>query len=85
LYAQGDLIRQLTYEGIAVARDKGTLKGKKSELSRTQRNELRRTHDTGEYSIGDLGDVFNVSRNTIYRTMARQPDLGRGLYGASLA
>lgn len=29
-------------------------------------------HDTGEYSISDLGELFDVSRPTVYRTLARQ-------------
>jgi predicted DNA-binding protein YlxM (UPF0122 family) len=30
-------------------------------------------YDTGDYSISYLGDLFKVSRPTIYRTLARQP------------
>ena len=36
-----------------------------------QRRELRRMHDTGEYSISDLAELFSVSRPTVYRTLAR--------------
>ena len=33
----------------------------------------RRTmHDTDEYSISDLADLFSVSRPTVYRTLGRQ-------------
>jgi predicted DNA-binding protein YlxM (UPF0122 family) len=28
-------------------------------------------HDTGDYSIGDLAEVFSVSRPTVYRTLNR--------------
>ena len=28
-------------------------------------------HDTGEYSISDLAEVFAVSRPTVYRTINR--------------
>ena len=28
-------------------------------------------HDTGDYSISDLADIFGVSRATIYRTLER--------------
>jgi len=28
-------------------------------------------HDTGEYSITDLGELFSVSRSTAYRTISR--------------
>jgi len=29
-------------------------------------------HDTGNYSISDLSELFSVSRPTVYRTLARQ-------------
>jgi DNA invertase Pin-like site-specific DNA recombinase len=67
-----DLIRMRTREGMAVAHAKGKLRGKKPKLSDRQQNELRRMHDTGEYSISDLGELFDVSRPTVYRTLARQ-------------
>ena len=69
---EADLIRMRTREGMAVSRAKGKLRGKKPKLSDRQQQELRRMHDTGGYSIGDLGDVFGVSRPTVYRTLARQ-------------
>jgi DNA invertase Pin-like site-specific DNA recombinase len=66
-----DLIRMRTREGMAVARAKGRLRGKQPKLSDRQQRELCRMHDTGDYSISDLADVFNVSRPTVYRTLAR--------------
>lgn len=68
---EADLIRMRTKEGMAIARAKGKLKGKKPKLSDKQHKELRRMHDTGEYSISDLADVFAVSRPTVYRTLNR--------------
>ena len=68
---EADLIRMRTREGMAVARAKGKLRGKQPKLSEKQRNELRRMHDTGDYSISDLAEVFSVSRPTVYRTLNR--------------
>ena len=68
---ESDLIRMRTREGMAVARAKGKLKGKKPKLSDKQHKELRRMHDTGEYSISDLAELFAVSRPTVYRTLNR--------------
>ncbi len=28
-------------------------------------------HGTGKYSIGDLAELFSISRPTVYRTLAR--------------
>ena len=69
---EADLIRLRTREGMAVARVKGKLRGKQPKLSDKQQNELRRMHDTGEYSISDLAEVFSVSRPTVYRTLGRR-------------
>ena len=70
---ESDLIRMRTREGMAVARAKGKLRGKKPKLSDRQARELRRMYDTGEYSVSDLAEVFSVSRPTVYRTLQRQP------------
>jgi DNA invertase Pin-like site-specific DNA recombinase len=61
-----------TREGMAVARAKGKLRGKKPKLSDKQQRELSRMHDTGDYSISDLAELFSVSRPTVYRTLKRQ-------------
>jgi DNA invertase Pin-like site-specific DNA recombinase len=68
---EADLIRLRTREGVAIARARGKLRGKQPKLSDKQRRELRRMHDTGEYSISDLAELFSVSRPTVYRTLAR--------------
>ena len=59
---EADLIRMRTKEGMAIARAKGKLKGKKPKLSDRRQTELRRMYDTGEYSISDLAELFDVSR-----------------------
>jgi DNA invertase Pin-like site-specific DNA recombinase len=68
---ESDLIRLRTREGMAVARARGKLRGKKPKLSDRQARELRRMYDTGDYSVSDLAEVFSVSRPTVYRTLQR--------------
>tara|TARA_B100002003_G_scaffold117451_1_gene108469 strand:- start:403 stop:999 length:597 start_codon:yes stop_codon:yes gene_type:complete len=68
---ESDLIRLRTREGMAVARARGKLRGKKPKLSDRQARELRRMYDTGEYSVSDLAELFSVSRPTVYRTLRR--------------
>jgi DNA invertase Pin-like site-specific DNA recombinase len=70
---EADLIRMRTKEGMAVARAKGKLKGKKPKLSDRRQTELRRMYDTGDYSISDLAELFDVSRPTVYRVLQRAP------------
>lgn len=74
---EADLIRLRTKEGMAVARAKGKLKGKKPKLSDRRQTELRRMYDTGEYSISDLAELFDVSRPTVYRVLERTKSIGR--------
>ncbi len=69
---EADLIRLRTREGMAVARAKGKLKGRKPKLSARQQQELRRMYDTGDYSVSDLAELFAISRPTVYRTLERQ-------------
>jgi len=68
---ESDLIRLRTREGMAIARAKGKLRGKRPKLSEKQQKELRRMHGTGRYSISDLAELFSISRPTVYRTLAR--------------
>ena len=70
---ESDLIRMRTKEGMAIARAKGKLKGKKPKLSDRRQTELRRMYDTGDYSISDLAELFDVSRPTVYRVLQRTP------------
>ncbi|MGN8192409.1 recombinase family protein [Burkholderia sp. 22088] len=71
---EADLIRLRTREGMAIARAKGRLRGKQPKLSVKQQKELRRMYDAGNHSISDLAELFAVSRPTVYRTLARQPE-----------
>jgi DNA invertase Pin-like site-specific DNA recombinase len=68
---EADLIRLRTREGMKIARAKGRLRGKQPKLSEKQQKELGRMHGTGQYTISDLGELFSVSRPTVYRTLTR--------------
>ena len=72
---ESDLIRMRTKEGMAIARANGKLKGKKPKLSDRRQIELRRMYDTGDYSISDLAELFDVSRPTVYRVLQRTPSV----------
>jgi predicted DNA-binding protein YlxM (UPF0122 family) len=56
---------------MAVASAQGKFKGRQPKLSSMQQRELKRMHQTGEYTISDLGELFSVSRPTVYRTISR--------------
>ena len=61
-FAEFEANHMRTGEGMAVARAKGKLRGKKPKLSHTVRQkELRRMHDRGDHSISDLAQLFSIS------------------------
>jgi DNA invertase Pin-like site-specific DNA recombinase len=68
---EADLLKMRTREGMANARARGRLNGKKPKLTTRQQAELTRMHATGEYTIAELMEVFSVGRTTVYRVLNR--------------
>ncbi|WP_246586881.1 recombinase family protein [Stakelama flava] len=68
---EADLIGMRTREGMKIAKAKGKLKGKPPKLTVRQQRHLYDLHQAGEHSIRELGELFSVSRPTVYRTIAR--------------
>jgi DNA invertase Pin-like site-specific DNA recombinase len=66
-----DLLRMRTREGMAIARAHGRLKGKQPKLTARQRVHVVQLFQAGEHTIAELGELFSVSRATIYREIAR--------------
>ena len=72
---EADIARMRTREGMAEARAAGKLKGKQPKFSSNQDREVRRMHDSGDYTIGEIAELFSTTRPTIYRSLARtSPD-----------
>ncbi len=69
---EGDLIRLRTREGMRVAKAKGRLRGKQPKLNERQEAHLVALHRGGEHSIAELGDLFGVTRSTVYRAIQRE-------------
>jgi DNA invertase Pin-like site-specific DNA recombinase len=70
---KADLIGLRTREGIVIAEARGRLRGKQPKLSDRQQKQMCRMHDTGDYSVSNLAELFSVSRPTVSRTIQRQP------------
>jgi len=66
-----DLLKLRTREGMAIAKERGRLKGKQPKLTTRQQAELVRLHSSGEYTIAELMEVFSVGRATVYRVLHR--------------
>lgn len=68
---EADLIRARTREGMALARAKGRLRGKAPKLSPRQEAHLVALHAAGGHTIGELEELFSVTRSTVYRALER--------------
>jgi DNA invertase Pin-like site-specific DNA recombinase len=68
---EADLIRARTREGMQVARAKGRLRGKQPKLTPRQEEHPVRLQRTGQHTSGELAELFNVARSTVYRAIRR--------------
>ncbi|TDE88175.1 recombinase family protein [Occultella glacieicola] len=68
---EADLIRARTREGMAVAKAKGRLRGKKPKLTPRQEAHLVSLVRAGEHTTLELAELFNVGRSTVYRAVQR--------------
>jgi DNA invertase Pin-like site-specific DNA recombinase len=66
-----DLLRMRTREGMAIAKAKGRLKGRAPKLSTARQAHLLKLHAAGEHTIVELAELFEVSRQTVYRVLER--------------
>jgi DNA invertase Pin-like site-specific DNA recombinase len=60
------LIVSRTRDGLAAARARGRVGGRKPKLSDKQQAEVRRLYQAGEKTVQEIGELFGVSRPTIY-------------------
>ncbi|QQD77924.1 recombinase family protein (plasmid) [Curtobacterium sp. YC1] len=70
---ESDLIRARTREGMATAKVRGKLKGRKPKLSPAQERHLVALHRAGDHSIAELVELFGIGRATVYRALDRHP------------
>jgi len=76
---EADLARMRTREGMKVAKAKGRLRGKQPKLSPRQEAHLAALHGAaGEHTVGELEELFSVTRSTVYRALGRAGRAGAG-------
>ncbi|GAA0503782.1 helix-turn-helix domain-containing protein [Microbacterium kitamiense] len=68
---EADLIRARTREGMAVAKAKGRLRGKKPKLSTKQEAHLVALYRSGTHTTAEVAELFGVARSTVYRALQR--------------
>lgn len=71
---EADLIRQRTREGMAIAKAKGKLKGRKPKLSAAQQALVRTLSAKGEHTQAEIAGLVGVSRTTVQRVLAKPAD-----------
>ena len=69
---EADLIAARTREGMAIAKAKGRLKGKKPKLGPAKEKHLVQLHADGTHTVAELCELFDVTRSTVYRAIDRQ-------------
>jgi DNA invertase Pin-like site-specific DNA recombinase len=62
-----------TKDGLAAARARGRLGGRKPKLSQLQIREIQKLYLAREHSVQDIAEMFQVSRPTIYRVLDELP------------
>jgi DNA invertase Pin-like site-specific DNA recombinase len=67
---QRELIVEGTIEGLAAAKARGHLGGRKPSYTAHQAATVRSLHDKGELTAEEIGRVVGVSRSTVYRMLA---------------
>jgi DNA invertase Pin-like site-specific DNA recombinase len=64
-----DLIAQRPREGMVIARQRGRLRGPSPKLPATRKRHLVEMFDAGKRTVGEIAEVFGVSRATVYRAV----------------
>jgi DNA invertase Pin-like site-specific DNA recombinase len=67
---QRELIVEATHEGLAAARARGRFGGRKPKLTPQQLKYARKMYDEQELTVTQIGTLFSVSRQTIYRALS---------------
>jgi DNA invertase Pin-like site-specific DNA recombinase len=66
---QRELIVEGTREGLAAAKSRGKLGGRKPSYTPDQAKVARSLHAAGEHSAEEIGGILGVSRATVYRML----------------
>ena len=70
---ESDLILARTREGMATAKVKGKLTGRKPKLSPVQERHMVALYRGGEHTVAELVELFGIGRATVYRALGRHP------------
>jgi len=66
-----DLIRERTLAGLAAARARGRLGGRKAKLGDSDIRQLKAMHKDHSISIGEICQRFSIAKTTLYRYLRK--------------
>lgn len=76
-----ELISERTHAGLTAARARGRVGGRPSAMTPAKTIEARRMYESGEYTWEQIGEMFGVSRMTVYRHVVKNiENVGSGDY-----
>ena len=64
-----DLISQRTKEGLAVARARGKMGGRKQKLDSTKKETIYKLYQEKKLSIMDICNMFSITKPTLYKVV----------------
>ena len=64
---QRELIVANTRDGLAAARARGRVGGRRPKLTQRQLDQAQHMYDSGQHTVEEIADTFHVSRPTLYR------------------
>ena len=59
-----------TKDGLAAARARGRLGGRKPKLTEVQKKQVKKLYDERELTVREIAEMFNVTPPTVYRAMS---------------
>ena len=65
-----------TLEGLASARARGRVGGRRPKLTGAKLDQAQRMYDDGELTAGEIAGVFGVGRSTLYENLSAYKDGG---------
>jgi DNA invertase Pin-like site-specific DNA recombinase len=69
-----DMIQVRTLDGLAAARARGRVGGRKAKLTDAQAAEVRRLYAAREKTVAEIGSLFGITRESVYRYLKAGQD-----------
>lgn len=71
-----EMIVEGTLDGLAAARSRGRVGGRPAALSQRALDAAQRMYDSGEHTVAEIAETFDVGRTTLYRQLHAYKDGG---------